>query len=100
MAKVTTVTDDLDGSTGAETIRIRVGDEAVEIDLAPKNREKLMAALKPYFDKGRAVGTTGATSDTAQARAWLNTHGHKVNEKGRIPEDLMAIYRAQANNGA
>lgn len=96
MATITTKVDDLDGKTeGAETVRVQVGDQAVDIDLGKPNRDKLMELLKPYFEKGREVTRKGGgDSETTRARAWLQHHGHKVGEKGRIPDDLMAIYRA------
>jgi len=99
MATVTTKIDDLDGKTeNAETVRIRVGDDAVDIDLGKPNLDKLMQLLKPYFDKGREVGVKSGdnNSEIAKARAWLQSHGHKVGEKGRINPDLMAIYHAQS----
>ncbi len=95
MATITTKVDDLDGkSEGAETIRISVGDQAIDIDLAPASLKKLEDVLKPYFDKGREVARKANASDTSKMRAWLIAHGHKLGEKGRIPEELQAIYHA------
>jgi nucleoid-associated protein Lsr2 len=105
VASKTIILDDLDGKTeGAETtritIRVGVDEQAVDIDLAKPNQDKLMQLLKPYFDAGREVTrkSGGSDSETTRARAWLLQHGHKVGEKGRIPDDLMAIYRANAGS--
>jgi Lsr2 len=106
VASKTIILDDLDGKTeGAETtritIRIGVDEQAVDIDLAKPNQDKLRQLLKPYFDAGREVtrkGGSAGDSETTKARAWLQQHGHKVGEKGRIPDDLMAIYRANVGS--
>lgn len=87
--------DDMDGSEGAETVRISVGDQAVDIDLSPANRDKLQKTLAPYFEHGREVvrKQSASNSDTARMRQWLQEHGHKVSDKGRIPEELQVIYQ-------
>jgi hypothetical protein len=93
MATRTLTFDDLDGSEGAETVRISVGDQAVDIDLGPANRDKLSKMLAPYFEHGReVVRKQGAGSNTAMMRQWLQDHGHSVSDKGRVPEDLQAVY--------
>lgn len=33
--------------------------------------------------------------DTKLARAWLSDNGYRVKPKGRIPQDLLAIYQAK-----
>jgi hypothetical protein len=100
MAIRTLTFDDLDGSEGAETVRVSFGDRAVDIDLSEANRDKLEKALAPYFEHGREVmrKQSAGNSETAKMRQWLQEHGHKVGDKGRIPEDLQAIYR-QAHQG-
>ena len=81
----------MDGSEGAETVRLSLGDEGVDIDLAQANRDKLRKLLAPYFHRGREVKRPGG-GETAKVREWLKSNGHKVPEKGRIPADLQAIY--------
>jgi len=99
MATRTLMYDDLDESEGAQTVRISVDDQAVDIDLSPTNRDKLEKTLAPYFEHGReVVRKQGVNSNTAKMRQWLQEQGHKVGDKGRIPEDLQAIYH-QANSG-
>jgi hypothetical protein len=46
-----------------------------------------------------AAPGTGKRSDLGVVRAWARANGHKVNERGRIPGDLLAAYDA-ANDGA
>jgi Lsr2 len=100
MATKTITFDDLDGSEDAETVRISLGDLAVDIDLSPANRDKVEKLLAPYFEHGRTVvRKQGGNSNTAEMRQWLQDQGHKVGDKGRIPEDLQATYR-QAHQGA
>ena len=95
MASKTLVVDDLDGSEGATTIRIAFGDEVIDIDLTEGNRAKYRKMLEPLFAAGREVVRKGggADSETTKARAWLQQHGHKVGEKGRIPDDLIGLFR-------
>jgi hypothetical protein len=77
-----------------------VGDQAVDIDLGEANRDKLEKALAPYFEHGReVVRKQSGNSETAKMRQWLQDHGHKVGDKGRIPEDLQVIY-SQAHRQA
>jgi Lsr2 len=93
MATRTLTFDDLDGSEDAQTVRISVGGQAVDIDLSQANRDKLEKALAPYFEHGReVVRKQSSGSSTAKMRQWLQEQGHKVGDKGRIPEDLQAIY--------
>jgi hypothetical protein len=96
MATKTITLDDLDGSEGAETIRISVGDRIVDIDLAKASRTALDKALAPYFDKGRPVvkKSSGNGGSTQAIRDWLRSNGHEIGDKGRIPEDKQALYDA------
>jgi hypothetical protein len=100
MATRTLTFDDLDGSEGAQTVRISVGDQTVDIDLGEANRDKLEKMLAPYFEHGReAVRRQGGNGETAKMRQWLQEQGHKVGDKGRIPEDLQAIFRQAQRQG-
>jgi hypothetical protein len=55
--------------------------------------------------RGRRPSTSTSASGTAKrgdlgtVRAWARENGHKVNERGRIPGDLLAAYDA-AHGGA
>ncbi len=74
MAKttVTTITDDLDGSTDAQTITFGLDGVAYSIDLGPKNEKKLRDALVPFIERavpaawfGDALAPPSATSETS-----------------------------------
>jgi Lsr2 len=96
MAKVTVevLVDDLDGSDGAETVRLGWNGDWREIDLSKKNRASLSRALDRYWNAARPV--TGsrsssrrrsrrATRDPKAIRAWAIEQGIAVPARGRIP---------------
>jgi Lsr2 len=111
MAREVVITDDLDGSSGAQTITYSFEGQEYEIDLAEKNLEKLREALKPYLDKSRRVerqallptstrgtrrrsssgGGSGRT-DLAEIRTWAQANGYQVAERGRIKKDVIDAY--------
>lgn len=98
------VSDDLDGSEGAETVTFGFDGVTYEIDLAEKNRAKLAKAMAPYVDAARRVrprraraGTSPrsrAAADSGAIREWAKQQGLKVSERGRISAELMAQYEA------
>jgi uncharacterized membrane protein len=105
MAKTVAVviSDDLDGSDGAETVTFGLDGVTYEIDLAEKNRVKFEKALAPYVEHGRRVrqqhrASRGASAsprvDRAAIRAWAKANGLKVSERGRISADVIAQYEA------
>ncbi len=117
MAKRTIIqmTDDLDGSEAAETIRFGIDGTSFEIDLSGANAAKLRAALKPYVEaapkSGRRPdpawsGTNGykpkRTSQErdnrkeklAEIRRWAAENRIKVNDRGRVAESVVAAFRA------
>ncbi len=108
------ITDDLDGTEGAETYRFGFRGSDYEIDLSEKTAGKLQTALAPFLNAARKTG--GATSvrrggrrggassaadrggsDTAAIREWARSNGIKVSERGRIPQTVRDQYAA-ANN--
>ena len=58
MAKkeVVTITDDIDGRAGAETVTFAYAGRSYEIDLGEKNKAKLEKALEPFIGPARKVG--------------------------------------------
>src|ERR1700750_3367445 len=58
MAKkeVVTITDDLDGRDGAETVTFAYDGRRYEIDLGEKNKAKLEKALAPFIAAARKAG--------------------------------------------
>lgn len=97
------VSDDLDGSADAETVRFSIDGVSYEIDLGAKNRAKLDKALAPYIERGRRVSAargrrrlSGRESgvDNAAVRAWARSEGLQVSERGRISADVIRQYQA------
>lgn len=105
MAKtmVVTVTDDIDGSDGAETVSFGFDGESYEIDLGDKNRGKLEKILHPFIEHGRRVARQGATrpsrgrasrQDSSAIRAWAAEQGLAISGRGRISAEVVAKYEA------
>jgi len=101
--------DDLNGEEADGTVEFGLDDTSYEIDLSHGNSQELRNLLKPYIDKGRKVTGTprrpsrsrAARSDETRnkaMRAWAKAQGIKVNERGRVPADVVARYEA-ANRG-
>ena len=110
------LTDDLDGKPipdgKGETIRFSLDRHEYEIDLADKNAKALRADLGRYVaaarrvsggtragagrgrsDRGRAGGS-GRDYDPKAVRAWAESQGIQVSQRGRVPADLVAKYKA------
>lgn len=105
MAKntVVTITDDIDGSDGAETVAFSFDGQSYEIDLGKKNLEKFKKGLQPFIDAGRRVGrqsaaktprARGSRNNSSAIRAWAAEQGLAVSERGRIPAAVVAKYQA------
>ncbi len=104
MAKTTvvTITDDIDGSQGAETVSFSFDGQSYEIDLSRKNHDKFKRGLQPFIDSGRRVGRQGPRSarartsrkDSSAIRVWAAEQGLSVSERGRIPAAVVAQYEA------
>ena len=100
---VVTVTDDIDGSEGAEAVSFSFNGQSYEIDLSSKNRDKLTKSLQPFIDSGRRAGRQGTArstrgrasrKDSSAIRAWAAEQGLAVSERGRIPAAVVAKYEA------
>ena len=93
--------DDIDGGSATETVSFALDGSAYEIDLNSANAARLREALAPYVGTARKIGgrsagargrSRGRNNKTAEIRAWARENGHKVNERGRIPGDIVAAY--------
>src|SRR5215469_17009779 len=91
------VTDDLDGSSDAETITFGLDGVTYEIDLSAVNRAKLERDFAPYVEAGRRISRSrnrgqgrpvSPRIDRAAVRAWAKENGLQVSERGRISADL------------
>ena len=98
------LTDDLDGGSAEETVSFALDGVSYEIDLNKKNAGKLRDALATYVAHGRKVSgrSSGArrgrraakVTDTATVRAWARESGYEVNDRGRVPAEIVAAYEA------
>lgn len=96
--------DDIDGSEATETVSFGIDGVAYEIDLSSGNAGKLRTELAQYVERARKSGAVslrrrrqrnGAGREkSSQIREWARANGHKVNERGRIPANVVADYEA------
>jgi hypothetical protein len=106
MAKrqVVTITDDIDGRAGAQTVSFAYAGRSYEIDLGERNKAKLEKGLEPFIAAARRVGgpgrsatrkgsTTAATPDRQAVRAWAAEHGYEVSGRGRISKSVLEAYK-------
>lgn len=110
MAKhiVEKITDDIDGTEGAQTVAFSLRGDSYEIDLSDANAEKLEVALALFITKarpvrqsaprGRRLSVSGARKvsreESAKIRQWARAHGLSVSERGRIAADIVEKYEA------
>jgi hypothetical protein len=116
MAKATVevLIDDLDGSEGAETIRLGWNGEWRELELSTKNLTSLSKTLDKYWDVARSVPAerqsrrrrrpstpaapraakrrAKAARDPKLIRAWATDNGISVPARGRIPGAVERQY--------
>ena len=108
---IVTITDDLDGSEGAETVTFALEGTTYEIDLSPANIEKLHEALAPFIEAARGGPRRGRTPargrksgngasgdvDPRTVREWAKANNIDVSPRGRIRSDVVAQFRAAGN---
>jgi len=98
--------DDLDGSAAEGTVRFGLDGTEYEIDLNAGHAKELRDALARYVDAARRVGGSARKSangtrrgpmgapDTTEVREWARAQGIEVKDRGRVPADLVAKFRA------
>jgi hypothetical protein len=108
------LTDDLDGKPipdgKGETIRFSLDRTDYEIDLTEKNAKALRDALGQYVAAarrsggssrgaggrsrtGRSAAGTGRDYDPKAVRAWAESQGIEVSQRGRVPADLVTKFQ-------
>jgi hypothetical protein len=110
MAKATVevLIDDLDGSEGAETVRLGWNGDWRELELSKKNLAALSKALDKYWNvsrprpqegqprrrrRPRTVSSSRSTKrDPKVIRAWATSNRIEVPARGRIPADVERRY--------
>ena len=110
------LTDDLDGKPipdgKGETIRFSLDRQDYEIDLTDKNAKALREAFGRYVSAARRTSSTRASGrgrsdrggrastgaardyDPKAVRAWAESQGLEVSQRGRVPADLVAKFQA------
>jgi hypothetical protein len=104
----TLLIDDLDGGAAEATVRFGLDGTEYEIDLSGKHAEALRTVLAPYLGAarrapgsavrrpartGRRAVSTAAPDPTA-IREWAKSQGIEVKDRGRVPAELVAKFRA------
>lgn len=92
-----------DGNVGAdETLQFSLGNTTYEVDVCAKHAQQIRDGLEPFAAHGRKVGGTtrrpprpGADrQQTAAIRSWAKDRGLHINERGRIPANVVKEYEA------
>lgn len=102
--------DDIDGSQAERTFTFAVDGTQYEIDLSSENIAEFKSAIGGFIESGRKVkpgvythrarssnGSSGSGRGKEQLRAirdWLRQKGHSVQDRGRIPANLIAEFDA------
>jgi hypothetical protein len=107
MAQKVTVSlvDDLSGAQADETVSFGLDGKSYEIDLSGKNADKLRQALADYVAAARKPGGSRKSGAAAAVRRpaidreqnqaireWARKQGMKVNDRGRIPSEVVDAY--------
>jgi hypothetical protein len=95
-------TDDLDGVSGDDVDTVSFGVDGVhyEIDLGAAHQERLRAALAQFIPAARRVEWSSCVSYSTQddlmarIRSWAQEQGVGVSSRGRIPNALIAAFKA------
>jgi hypothetical protein len=106
------LTDDLDGKSIPDgkggTVRFGLDGQDYEIDLSDRNAKAMREALRPYLEAARrAAGTArgsrrrGGRSANGQSRgydpktvrAWAESQGIEVSQRGRVSAELVAKFQ-------
>jgi hypothetical protein len=104
--------DDIDGKPADESITFGLDGVQYEIDLSKKNAQRLREAIAPFVAAGTKVGRGGinvsargrgrggpARTDRDQNRAireWAQARGIDVSDRGRIKQEIVDRYHAEA----
>jgi len=102
--------DDVDGGEADETVTFSLDGVSYEIDLSEGNAKKLRDSLSAFVGSarrtgGRAIAGRGRARSvaapasaasrsgrSAEIRAWAKGQSIPVNERGRIPADVVEAY--------
>jgi hypothetical protein len=105
--------DDIDGGDADETVKFALDGVQYEIDLSKRNAAKMRETLAPYMEAGTRASRGGvvvggraasarsrrSVSDREQNKAireWAKRKGIDVSERGRIKQEIVDQYHAEA----
>ena len=105
--KVTTtveITDDIDGSPNAKTVKFGLDDKQYTIDLGEAHEASLREFLALFVGHAKpATKTTRksprSTSRSIDIRDWARAQGIDVSERGRIAQSVIDAYDASRESG-
>jgi hypothetical protein len=96
--------DDIDGGNAEGTVRFALDGTDYEIDLSAAHTAELRQALASYISHARRLGSatrraprgraTAQAFDTHKVREWAKASGIDIKERGRVPADVVAKYKA------
>jgi len=97
--------DDLDGGSADESIEFGIDGKNYQIDLSSANAKRLRETLSPYLSGGRKTSqvarrgqgrrkNAGSGRRAAEIRSWAKQAGKPINDRGRIPAEIVAEYEA------
>jgi hypothetical protein len=98
--------DDLDGTEAEGSVQFGLDGTDYEIDLNSEHAEELRTALGRYVAAARRVSGTGrpaarpgrrsasADVDTKDVRQWARDQGIELKDRGRVPTNVVARFRA------
>ena len=104
--------DDIDGGEAEETVKFSIDGAQYEIDLSKKNAAKLRESLVKFIEAGTKIARTGATpvrrdgrrgtppvanrDQNKAIREWAQAKGIAVSDRGRIKQDIVDQFNAEA----
>ena len=94
--------DDLDGSEAGDTVRFGLDGTDYEIDLNAKHAQELARYVNAARRAGGGARSPARSGHRAQAnglnttevREWAKTQGIDVKDRGRVPAELVAKFKA------
>jgi len=102
--------DDLDGSAAEGTVRFGLDGTEYEIDLNAGHARQLRDTLAAYVRAGRRIAgdsrrparaerrNPASGLNTTEVRAWAKAQGIEVKDRGRVPAELVARFKAAPRN--
>jgi hypothetical protein len=102
----TLLIDDLDGSEAEGTVRFGLDGTEYEIDLNAHHAQALRDTLARYINAARRAGggarrpargsrrASASGLNTTEVREWAKAQGIDVKDRGRVPAEVVARFKA------